>query len=73
MNASAGSVERNFRINLRGRMKTKRPQGTKLHSKLPLKLSAWASYIDEAYQLEALLAKKPARLQIANTSIRYNL
>jgi hypothetical protein len=29
-----------------------------------LKLRSWGSYIDEAYQLESLLAKRPARLQI---------
>jgi len=29
-----------------------------------LKLTSWGSCIDEAYQLESLLAKKPARLQI---------
>jgi hypothetical protein len=45
-------------------MKTKRTKTTKRHSKLLLKLSSWDTYIDEAYQLESLLAKKPARLQI---------
>ena len=45
-------------------MKTKRTKTIKRHSKLLLKLRSWASYIDEAYQLESLLAKKPARLQI---------
>src|SRR5215831_7797500 len=45
-------------------MKTKRTKTTKRHSKLLLKLRSWGSYIDEAYQLESLLAKKPARLQI---------
>ncbi len=45
-------------------MKTKRTKTTKRHSKLLLKLRSWGSYIDEAYQLESLLSKKPARLQI---------
>jgi hypothetical protein len=29
-----------------------------------LKLRSWGNYIDEAFQLETILAKKPARLQI---------
>ncbi len=45
-------------------MKTKRTKTTKRHSKLLLKLTSWGGYIDEVYQLESLLAKKPARLQI---------
>src|SRR3974390_3451297 len=45
-------------------MKTKRTKTTKRHSKLLLKLRSWGSYIDEAYQLASLLAKKPVRLQI---------
>jgi len=49
---------------MKGRMKSKRSKGTKRHSKLLLKLSSWGNYIDEAYQLESILAKKPARLQI---------
>ena len=49
---------------MKGRMKTKRTKTTKRHSKLLLKLRSWGNYIDEAYQLESLLAKKPARLQI---------
>ena len=49
---------------MKGHLKTKRTKSTKRHSKLLLKLSSWGSYIDEAYQLESLLAKKPARLQI---------
>lgn len=49
---------------LKGHMKTKRTKKTKRHSKLLLKLRSWGSYIDEAYQLESLLAKKPLRLQI---------
>src|SRR5262245_11569321 len=47
-----------------GHMKSKRTKTPKRHSKLLLKLKSWGDYIDEAYQLEALLAKKPARLQI---------
>src|ERR1017187_6743771 len=49
---------------MKGRMKTNRTKGAKRHCKLLLKLSSWGNYIDEAYQLEAMLAKKPARLQI---------
>ncbi len=45
-------------------MKSKRTRTTKRHSKLLLKLRSWGSYIDEAYQLESLLARKPSRLQI---------
>src|SRR5262245_66051434 len=45
-------------------MKTLRTKTTKRHSKLLLKLRSWGGYIDEAYELESLLAKKPARLQI---------
>jgi hypothetical protein len=45
-------------------MKSKRTKGAKRHSKLLLKLSSWGNYIDEAYQLESMLARKPARLQI---------
>src|SRR5262245_54300378 len=45
-------------------MKTKHTRTTKRHSKLLLKLRPWGSCIDEAYQLESMLAKKPARLQI---------
>lgn len=44
-------------------MKSKRTK-TRRQSKLLLKLSSWENYIDEAYQLESLLAKKPALLQI---------
>src|SRR5690242_9081804 len=43
---------------------TKRPKCARRYSKLLLKLRSWGSYIDEAYQLESLLAKKPVRLQI---------
>lgn len=54
---------------MKGRMKskrkrTKRARSVKRPSKLVLKLRSWGNYIDEAYQLETLLAKKPARLQI---------
>ena len=45
-------------------MKNKRIKTTKRYSKLLLRLSSWGNYIDEAYQLESLLAKKPVRLQI---------
>src|SRR2546423_961985 len=47
---------------MKGHMKTTKP--TKRHSKLLLKLRSWANYIDEAYQLESMLAKKPAHLHI---------
>jgi hypothetical protein len=49
---------------MKGHMKTKRTKSTRRHSKLLLKLSSWGNYIDEAYQLESMLAKEPARLQI---------
>jgi hypothetical protein len=54
---------------MKGRMKskrkrTKRTRSVKRPSKLVLKLRSWGNYIDEAFQLETLLAKKPARLQI---------
>jgi hypothetical protein len=49
---------------MKGHMKTKRTKHARRHSKLLLKLGSWGNYIDEAYQLESLLAKKPARLQI---------
>jgi hypothetical protein len=52
---------------MKGRMKTKRTKrnkSIKRSSKLVLKLSSWGNYIDEAYQLETILARKPARLQI---------
>jgi hypothetical protein len=45
-------------------MKPKRTKATKRHSKLLLKLRSWGNYIDEAYQLESMLAKTPTRLQI---------
>src|SRR5262245_36205096 len=47
-----------------GHMKSKRTKTPKRHSKLLLKLKSWGDYIEEAYQLESLLAKQPARLQI---------
>jgi hypothetical protein len=49
---------------MKGRMKSKRTKGARRHSKLLLKLRSWGNYIDEAYQLESILGKKPARLQI---------
>jgi len=49
---------------MKGLMKTKRIKRAQRHSKLLLKLSSWGNYIDEAYQLESMLAKKPSRLQI---------
>jgi len=51
---------------MKGHMKIKRTKPSKRskrHSTLLLKLR-WGTYIDEAYELESLLAKKPARLQI---------
>ncbi|HEX4119050.1 MAG TPA: hypothetical protein VH619_00380 [Verrucomicrobiae bacterium] len=44
--------------------RTKRAKSVKSLSKLIIKMRPWKSYIDEAYQLETILAKKPARLQI---------
>src|SRR6266403_3791146 len=49
---------------MKGHMKSKRTKGANRHSKLLLKLKSWGNYIEEAYQLESLLAKKPARLKI---------
>jgi hypothetical protein len=52
---------------MKGRMKskrTKRIKAVKRQSKLLLKLCSWGNYIDEAYQLETILARKPVRLQI---------
>jgi len=49
---------------MKGRMKSKRKKCTKRHSKLLLKLRSWGNYIDEAYQLESMLARKPAHLKI---------
>ena len=44
--------------------RTKRARSVKRPSKLVLKLRSWGNYIDEAFQLETMLARKPARLQI---------
>jgi hypothetical protein len=49
---------------MKGRMKSKRIKGAKRQAKLLLKLKSWGDYIDEAYQLESMLAKKPVRLQL---------
>jgi hypothetical protein len=52
---------------MKGRMKSKRAKRArtvKRQSKLLLKLGTWGSFIDEAYQLESQLAKKPKQLQI---------
>src|SRR5260370_29675012 len=49
---------------MKGHMKSKRTKGANRHSKLLLKLRSWGNFIDEAYQLESMLAKRPARLQI---------
>jgi hypothetical protein len=46
-------------------MKSKRNKRTKTvkrQSKLLIKLRSWGSFIDEAYQPESLLAKKPKQL-----------
>jgi hypothetical protein len=43
---------------------TKRIKAVNRQSKLLIKLRSWGGFIDEAYQLESLLAKKPKRLQI---------
>src|ERR1035441_6972543 len=68
LRAEARASARNFLLQttlvMKGRMKSKRTKGARRHSKLLLKLSSWGNYIDEAYQLESMLAKKPARLQI---------
>ena len=51
---------------MKGHMKAKRKctKTAKRHSKLLLKLRSWGSYIEEAYLLEKLLARKPSSLQI---------
>ena len=46
---------------MKGRMKIRR---RKRHSKMMLSLRSYGNYIDEAYELEAILARKPARLRI---------
>ena len=43
---------------------TKRTKPVKRQSKLLIKLRAWGSFIDDAFELESLLAKKPWVLQI---------
>src|SRR5579862_6159234 len=43
---------------------TKRIKTVKRQSKLLIKLRSWSSFIDEAFQLESMLAKKPKQLQI---------
>jgi len=45
-------------------MKAKRTKTTRRQSRLLLKLRSWGGYIDEAYQLEKLLARKPSHLKI---------
>lgn len=44
--------------------RTKRTKTVKRPSKLLIKLRSWGSFINEAYQLETMLAKKPKQLQI---------
>jgi hypothetical protein len=44
--------------------RTKRTRAVKRQSKLLIKLRSWGGFIDEAYQLESLLAKKPKQLHI---------
>jgi hypothetical protein len=44
--------------------RTRRAKSVKRPSKLVLKLRSWGNYVEEAYQLESIIAKKPARLQI---------
>ena len=62
--ASAAILHSNHSLLMKGRMKSKRTKRARRHSKLLLKLRSWGNYIDEAYQLESMLARKPARLQI---------
>lgn len=45
-------------------MKSKRTRRVRQPCKLLIKLNPWGSYLDEVYELESMLAKKPARLQI---------
>ena len=47
----------------KGPMKSKRTKSTRRNSKLLLKIR-WGGCIEEAYQLESMLAKKPATLHI---------
>ena len=49
---------------MKGHMKAKRTKTTRRQSRLLLKLRSWGGYIDEAYQLEKLLARKPSHLKI---------
>jgi hypothetical protein len=49
---------------MKERMKKKSTKATRRNPKLLIKLSSWGNFLDEAYQLESMLAKKPARLQI---------
>ena len=56
---------------MKGRMKSKRTKqkharrhSKQRHSKLLLKLRSWGNFVDEAYELESMLAKRPKRLQI---------
>lgn len=44
--------------------RTKRNKTAKRQSKLLIKLRAWGSFIEEAYQLESMLAKKPKQMLI---------
>jgi hypothetical protein len=44
--------------------RTKRARAAKRSSKLVFRMRAWGNYITEAFQLETILARKPARLQI---------
>lgn len=53
---------------MKGRMKTKRTK-VKRPSKLLLQLYGYGSYLDEARQLETLLARKPRRLHIEMTGL----
>jgi hypothetical protein len=64
---NAGGGENLRPLNLKELMKSKRTKRTKAvkrQSKLLIKLGSWSSFIDEAYQLESLLARKPRHLQI---------
>jgi hypothetical protein len=49
---------------MKGHMKAKRTKSTRRQSRLLLKLRSWGGYIDEAYHLEKLLARKPSLLHI---------
>ena len=43
---------------------TKKTRAVKRQSKLLLKLGGWGNFVDQAYQLESMLAKEPKQLQI---------